>query len=66
MPENQATIEERDDEGESVIDPDTVREMGERFEAFGQRVLTAVQQYPLAAVGVALGTGFLLGRLIRR
>jgi ElaB/YqjD/DUF883 family membrane-anchored ribosome-binding protein len=66
MPENQATVEERQDENDPVLDPDTVRAMGERFEAFGQRMLDAVQQHPLTAVGVALGAGFLLGRLIRR
>jgi len=38
----------------------------ERLDAVGQQVGTFVRERPLAAVGIALFAGFLIGRLARR
>jgi hypothetical protein len=37
----------------------------DRLEDIGHRVTHFVQERPLAAVGIALGLGFLLGRIFR-
>jgi DUF883 C-terminal glycine zipper region len=37
----------------------------DKLEEFGNHVTDFVVQRPLAAVGIALATGFLLGRLMR-
>jgi ElaB/YqjD/DUF883 family membrane-anchored ribosome-binding protein len=37
----------------------------ERLENLGQQVGTFVRERPIAAVGIALAAGFLIGRLLR-
>jgi ElaB/YqjD/DUF883 family membrane-anchored ribosome-binding protein len=39
---------------------------GDQLEHLGNQVTQFVVERPLAAVGIALGVGFLLGRLFRR
>lgn len=39
---------------------------GDQLENLGNQVTQFVVERPLAAVGIALGVGFLLGRLFRR
>jgi ElaB/YqjD/DUF883 family membrane-anchored ribosome-binding protein len=38
----------------------------DRLEDLGQQITHFVQERPLAAVGIALGLGFVLGRIFRR
>jgi len=38
----------------------------DRLEDLGQQITQFVQERPLAAVGIALGLGFVLGRIFRR
>ncbi|HWB81136.1 MAG TPA: DUF883 C-terminal domain-containing protein [Nannocystaceae bacterium] len=39
--------------------------LADRLEDLGHRVTHFVQERPLAAVGIALGLGFVLGRIFR-
>ena len=49
-------IEASGDEHEPLVD---------RLENLGQQVGTFVRERPIAAVGIALAAGFLIGRLLR-
>ena len=51
-----AEVEGADDEHEPLVD---------RLENLGNQVGTFVRERPIAAVGIALCTGFLIGRLLR-
>lgn len=45
---------------------DTSAPLGDQLEHLGNQVAQLVVERPLAAVGIALGVGFLIGRLFRR
>ena len=51
-------------EGHEHEEPDAP--LVDRLEDLGQQITQFVQERPLAAVGIALGVGFVLGRLFRR
>jgi ElaB/YqjD/DUF883 family membrane-anchored ribosome-binding protein len=57
-------VEEHDHE-QDELDEASVP-FGDQLENLGNHVTHFVVERPLAAVGIALGVGFLLGRLFRR
>jgi ElaB/YqjD/DUF883 family membrane-anchored ribosome-binding protein len=63
MPTSQATPVDVDDEVEASADDH--EPLVERLENLGQQVGTFVRERPIAAVGIALAAGFLIGRLLR-
>ena len=67
MPTSNASadpVEIEVEEHESHDDPQVP--LVDRLETLGNQVTEFVMERPLAAVGIALGVGFLLGRMFRR
>jgi len=54
-----------DIENEVDAPADETEPLVERLENLGQQVGTFVRERPITAVGIALATGFLIGRLLR-
>lgn len=57
-----------DAEGDAEVEVDSAAEpeaLVDRLETIGQHVGTFVRERPLAAVGIALFAGFLIGRMVR-
>ncbi|HET6583265.1 MAG TPA: hypothetical protein VFG69_07455 [Nannocystaceae bacterium] len=65
MPTTQATPVDVDDDAEVQATPDP-EALLDRLETIGQQVGAFVRERPLAAVGIALFAGFMIGRLARR
>ena len=65
MPTTQATPVDVEQEGDVEPAPEPAA-LIDRLETIGQQVGTFVRERPLAAVGIALFAGFMIGRLARR